>query len=128
MLDLTALFDEYEHVLLVSSAVARFSILKRRVLECEGYIRVRAELTDGGLLEFSEFWSGTLEDDIVLCEYTYHWQNAEGRLIQRWDTAKHHRDLPYAPHHIHLGTGTTEGNPYPPTLQSVLREIESIVS
>ena len=125
---LDLLFDEYEHLLLASPAVAKFTVVKRRVLESEGYIRVRVELTNSGLLEFSEFWDGGAEVEVALRDYAYHWQDGAGRLVKRWDTAKHHLDLPGAPHHVHLADGTVEGNPMPPTLQSVLKEIESQAS
>ncbi|MBI3360033.1 MAG: hypothetical protein HY023_02880 [Chloroflexi bacterium] len=128
MAALAAQFDEHEHLLLASPAVARFVVVKRRALEREGYIRVRAELIGGGLLEFSEFWDGAAEGEIDLREYTYHWQDAIGQLVRRWDTAKHHPDLPHAPHHIHLADGTTVDNPWPATLQSVIKEIEEQVS
>ena len=128
MADLTALFEEYEKLLLASPVVARFNIVKRRIVEREGFIRGRAELTGGGLLEFSEFWSGEAGEEITLREYTYHWQDAEGQLVQRWDNARHHPDLPHAPHHVHSADGTTEGNPQPPTFQSVLNEIEAQAS
>ena len=124
MADLTALFEEYEKLLLASPVVTQFNIAKRRIVEREGFIRGRAELTGGGLLEFSEFWSGEEGEEITLREYTYHWQDAEGQLVQRWDNAPHHPDLPHAPNHVHFADGTTQGNPQPPTLQSVLNEIE----
>jgi len=127
MTDLNALFDEYERALLLSPAIAGFTIIKRRVLEREGFIRVRAELSSGGFLEFSEYWQEPTEDEIVRYEYTYHWQDAGGLLIQRWDNARHHPDLPHAPHHTHLAGGITEGQAEPPTLQLLLEAIENAV-
>ncbi len=69
---LDLLFDEYELLLLISPAVAKFTVVKRRVLESEGYIRVRVELTKSALLEFSEFWDGGTEDEVALRDYAYH--------------------------------------------------------
>ena len=101
MTDLTALFAEYERALLASPTVTRFTILKKRIIEREGFIRARAELKGGGL---------------------------EGQLIRRWDNASHYPDLPHAPHHIHHGDEMPEGNSQPPTLQTVLTEIEANLS
>lgn len=126
MTDLIALFDDHERALLLSPAIARFTVIKRRVIEREGFSRVRAELASGGLLEFSEYWRETSGSEIARGEYTYHWQNSSGSLVSRWDSAKHHPSLPHAPHHAHRADGTTEGDPQPPTLQSVLRDIESV--
>jgi hypothetical protein len=35
--------------------------------------------------------------------YSYHWADAAGRLIQRWDSTPHFPALPGFPHHIHDG-------------------------
>lgn len=35
-------------------------------------------------------------------KYSYHWQDAQGRLISRWDNSPHHRELSTFPHHRHL--------------------------
>jgi hypothetical protein len=124
MLDLSALFDEYERVLLISSAVVRFSVLKRRVLERGGYLRVRAELVDGGLFEISEFWHEADDGQISRSEYSFHWQARSGQLVWRWDNVKHHQELSSAPHHAHTAEGRGESIESPPDLETVLREIE----
>lgn len=120
MLNLNALFDEYDHLLLISSVVAE---CKRRVLERDGYIRIRAKLVAGGLLEFSEFWDET-EGKEAPCEYAYHWQDSTGQLVYRWDNVNHYGRLPNAPHHLHLADGRVEGLIAPPDLAAVLEEIE----
>ena len=125
MVDLPALFGEYEHALLLSAAVARFDIIKRRILEREGFIRVRADLADGGVLEFAEFWGEAARGDVVRRAYTYHWQDAAGNLIRRWDSAGHYPHLPHSPHHVHFPDGTIEGNPEPPSFHLVLKSIGS---
>lgn len=48
-------------------------------------------------------------------QYSFQWQDANNRLIRRWDNAKHFGQLPYAPHHIHHAGGTVEGNPAEPS-------------
>ena len=126
MADLADVFDEYERLLLSSPAAVRFQVIKRRVIDREGFIRIRVELTDGDLLEFSEYWHETASGDPVRDEYTYHWQDAEGSLISRWDSAKHFPNLPYRPHHVHRADGSTEGNAELPTLQSILKQIEGL--
>jgi len=35
-------------------------------------------------------------------KYSYHWQDAQGKLITRWDNSPHHRELSTFPHHRHL--------------------------
>ncbi|OLS20877.1 MAG: hypothetical protein HeimC2_35510 [Candidatus Heimdallarchaeota archaeon LC_2] len=35
--------------------------------------------------------------------YSYHLQNQQNELIQRWDNSPHHSELETFPHHTHLG-------------------------
>ena len=35
-------------------------------------------------------------------KYSYHWQDAQGRLITRWDNSPHHKELSTFPHNRHL--------------------------
>lgn len=35
-------------------------------------------------------------------KYSFHWQNAKGKLISRWDNAPHYPDISSYPHHQHL--------------------------
>jgi hypothetical protein len=125
MIDLAAVFDEYERLLLLSPIVSRWTVVKRRVQDSGGYVRLRAELTDGGLLEISEYWAETSGAELARLEYSFHWQAADGQLNVRWDNAAHHPELPNAPHHRHRAGGTAEGNRELPTVTSVLRMIES---
>lgn len=36
-------------------------------------------------------------------KYAFHWQDAAGRLIARWDNAAHWPQIATYPHHKHLG-------------------------
>lgn len=36
-------------------------------------------------------------------KYAFHWQEASGRLIVRWDNAAHWPDITTYPHHKHVG-------------------------
>jgi hypothetical protein len=125
MVDLVGVFDEYERLLLLSPAVARWTIIKRRVQDSGGYIRLRAELADGGLLEMSEYWAETLDAELARLEYSFHWQAADEQLRLRWDNAAHHPELPNAPHHLHRADGAAEGSGELPDLSVILRTIES---
>lgn len=39
---------------------------------------------------------------LSLLPYSYHWADANQRLIRRWDNAFHHPTLPNFPHHVHM--------------------------
>ena len=36
-------------------------------------------------------------------KYSYHWQDADGKLLVRWDNAPHHPEISTYPNHKHVG-------------------------
>ena len=124
MTPVAAHFDAIERLLLISKAVARFTELNREALSKVGQLRVRAELLDGGVLEFFEYVMIEPSGLVRPVKYSYHWQDANRQLVRRWDNVKHHLELPNAPHHVHRAGGQVEGVQPPPDLETVLKEIE----
>lgn len=43
-------------------------------------------------------------------KYSYHWQDANGQLIIRWDNSPHHKELSTFPHHRHLSKEVSISN------------------
>ncbi len=75
------------------------------------------ELKDGSRLHLNEVWlSGTLH------KYAYYWLTPIGALVQGWDNAPHHPNIPTYPHHSHTPTAITPSSVR--TLVDVLAEIE----
>jgi Family of unknown function (DUF6516) len=70
-------------------------------------------LADGSHLEFSEYMQCSPPGEIAVITYSYHWADADDRLITRWDNTPHFPNLPGFPDHIHDGaTGeVTPGQP-----------------
>ncbi len=89
--------------LLTDPVVARFHIRRERSTLTDAHIRVRMDLSGGDSLEFSEYVERTLEGKIEVRVYSYHWADADGNLIRRWDNTPHFPDLAGFPHHIHDG-------------------------
>lgn len=89
--------------------------------------RFRISLKDGGLLEMME--RVIVEGNSPLCHTTYrfHWQDAKGRLIHRWDNAPHHPHLPGFPYHLHLGENMSVETSEPITGLMLLGEIDSLM-
>ena len=88
-----------------------------------GYIRVRIRLKNGDLLELSEyvtFHAGEIE----IISYTYHWQDAYGRLKKRWDNASYHSSAQSHPFHVHDGSEQNILSSEPMTLRKILQSIE----
>ena len=111
-------------ILTVSSVVERFQVVKKKVVETDGYLRVRAKLVDESLLEISMYCQH-VDDDVNITGYRFHWQDKESLLIKRWDNAKHHPELKTFPNHVHLGNDKTVKESAPIDLQEVLEVLES---
>jgi hypothetical protein len=116
-------FDEIEMRLIESPVIASYEQVRREITPTDGKLRIRATLIDGGLLELFEYVTEE-RGGINLVKYSFHWQDADGKLICRWDDVKHHMDLPNAPHHLHTG----EAPPQPvfdvPNALTILARIE----
>ncbi|MBI3957392.1 MAG: hypothetical protein HY328_01185 [Chloroflexi bacterium] len=99
------------------------SILVREKLEEEAaFYRFRLLLADGSRLDASERVE-LIGERLVITKYSFHWQDRDGRLIARWDTAPHHLTLPTFPHHIHDGAEENIQPHAPVTLADVLATI-----
>ncbi|MBI3814799.1 MAG: hypothetical protein HY279_10110 [Nitrospinae bacterium] len=62
-----------------------------------GILKGRIVLLDGSILDFREIVSAAEHD------YRFHWMDEANKLIIRWDTAPHHRQLSNFPFHKHTG-------------------------
>jgi hypothetical protein len=94
--------DAIKERLLTASIVASFEIARERITSVDGHVRARLVLVDGSQLEFSEYVQRS-GGQIEVVTYSYHWADADGALIRRWDNAPHYPDLSGFPHHIHRG-------------------------
>jgi len=91
-----------------------------------GFVRGEVEFRDGSsLLFFRELIDLRLPMQKVM--YAYHYQKADGTLIFRYDNTAHHKSVPTFPYHKHLMGGDVTSSDIP-SLEQVLREIESLIS
>lgn len=107
------------------SIVVSFDVIREFANLDEGFIRVRASLTNGDILDFSEFvrQSDTLES----VSYRYQWLDKDKKHIRRWDNALHYPNLDNFPHHTHDGE-TDEVMPAAPTnIFVILDEVAKII-
>ncbi|HFQ93806.1 MAG TPA: hypothetical protein ENK32_07340 [Anaerolineae bacterium] len=90
----------------------------------QGTIEGRLRFYDSSLLEFDEavLWR---DKQIVKLRYAYHYQDALGKVIFRYDNVPHHPDIITFPHHKH--TGSTVEPAQAPDLSEVLQEIEALL-
>jgi hypothetical protein len=95
--------DETARLFLLSPVVRSFQVREREERLQEGFIRVRAVLSNGDILEAFEFVVAS-PHAVQTRTYRIHWQFADGQLKRRWDNAPHHPDISTFPHHVHIGT------------------------
>ena len=125
---LIARFQHQQSLLVASHIIVEYTILAELIRKYDGYLRIRAKLSNGGLLEYAEFLELGSDGQVSDLKYSFHWQNTEHKMVQRWDNAKHHPELRHAPHHIHWSDGRITGNSEIPTLDTVLRIIEQRIA
>ena len=119
----SAYLDDVEQAFLLSPVVCSFQVREREERLHEGFIRLRAMLSNGDLLEAFEFVVATFG---VLQTLTYrmHWQQGDGRLKRRWDNAPHHTEVSTFPHHVHVGLAEHVESSEPMTTFKVLALVE----
>jgi hypothetical protein len=106
------------------SIVVSFDIIREFANLNEGFIRARASLTNGDILDFSELVKQA--NDLECVSYRYQWLDKNKKHIRRWDNALHYPKLKNFPHHIHMGEN--EVAPGAPTnIFAVLGEIAAII-
>ncbi|MDZ7696255.1 MAG: DUF6516 family protein [Deltaproteobacteria bacterium] len=117
-------FDEIEARLIECPAILAYQIIRKDISPDDGKLRIRSTLTGGGVFECFLYVRGMG----YLCpplKYSFHWQNAQGKTVRRWDNAPHHKDLAYAPHHAHIGDDHVEGFSGNPDIFAFIDEVES---
>lgn len=78
-----------------SRIIKKHTILDYKSSSKAQYLKAKVELKNGDLLFIKEYISSTEH------LYSYHWQEANGDLIIRWDNSPHHNELKTFPHHKH---------------------------
>ncbi len=100
--------------------IASHQITRQRSSNYDAYIRVIASFIDNSRLEIMEYARITVEDDMELTRYSYHWMDSDNNLLIRWDNAEHYPDLPNFPYHLHDGDEKNVVPGEPMTLSRVL--------
>jgi len=120
-------FDAIEVRLIQSPVITSYQIVSREIALVDGKLRIKMTLSDGGLSEFVEYVTES-NGEIQLSKYSFHWQDAQRKLKQRWDNAPHHPELPNAPHHVHHEDRTVHGVMIKPDLFYVIKQIEQALT
>ncbi len=107
MSDIATYLSEVELALVSSAAIAEYQIIRSWANSDDGYIRIRATLTNDDFLEAAEYF--ILEQErIVTVNYRYQWMDGTQRALRRrWDNIPDHPELRNFPHHnMHMDDET----------------------
>ena len=97
-------------------SIYSYQILEYKTWSVGAYLKLKILFRDNSVLFVKEFVNETERN------YSYHWQNKRGQLIQRWDNAPHHKKVKTFPHHIHRNNKISESTEI--SLRDVLKTID----
>src|ERR1035437_7758596 len=100
-----------------SDIITGFDVLEYNIDEGKLHYKIKISFTDNSLLFVKEYVSETER------KYSFHWQNATGELLIRWDNSPHHKEIITFPHHKHIGSEIQSNKE--PELNDVLAEIRN---
>jgi len=66
------------------------------------------------------------DETVEISKYNFHWQDATGNLIRRWDNAPHHPELDNYPHHVHAKDTVSASSEI--GIRTVLSVVKSILN
>jgi hypothetical protein len=102
-----------------ASIIQAYKITRFEQVGSSFRLRAQLEFIDGSLLYLRE----TVLEGIER-KYSYHWQNADGNLLIRWDNAPDW-EIETFPHHKHVGSQQNVVASYERTLEQVLAVIKN---
>ena len=112
-------------LIIANSQVAGWKALREEAQGDLGLFRYRITFHDGSLLEMFERFQ-IVNEKLLITKYRFHWQDAAGRLLKRWDNAAHHPQVSTHPHHVHDGSEENVSSYEPLSAEAVLAMIASI--
>ena len=128
MTDPDAHLSEIELALIASEIIAHYVVVRSWANTDDGYIRVRATLTNGDFLEAAEYFV-VQQGHVVTVDYRHQWMNANRTILhRRWDNTPHHPALAGFPDHCHVGSEDNVVPSEPTSLLRVLAWLENEMS
>jgi len=125
MRDSISYLTEIQISLVNSSIISEFKVIRTWVNTDDGYIRIRATLTNGDFLEMAEYFI-IQKGDITIVDYRHHWTDGDKRILRkRWDNTPDHQELEGFPHHVHIGNESTVMQSSPMSIINLLTVLEN---
>ena len=122
--DIQSYFAEMINNFLSSPIIETFHIIREWRSEEEGDLRAKCTLTNGDSLEVSEYVE-IIDEESLVENYTFHWQNVNRKLVKRWDNVKHHKEIDTFPYHVHDGDEKNIKTSEPMNHNKVLKIIQN---
>lgn len=116
-------FEQLEEIINHSSLILRSDLEKIKFDDFSGIIRGRLHF-DKGILDFIDVLTTKNNPMYIKKKYKYHFMNAEGDLIFRYDNVPHHPELKSFPHHKHTQDKIFDA--VEPSLILILTEIKNL--
>jgi hypothetical protein len=116
-------FAQLEEVINACGSIRTKIIYKDKRSEYVGYFKAELYFQNGSSLHVREF--AFTRSEIVKYTYSYHYQDADGRLIFRYDNTRHFPDLANFPHHKHTPAGVAPADK--PDLRTILDEVTGLL-
>ena len=101
------------------TGVVHWSVVREEAQGDWGLFRYRLYFPEGGQLEALERFE-VVEGEVQVAKYSFHWQDGDGQLIQRWDNAAHHPEIKTHPDHVHVGKDNSVLPHEPVNLEKVM--------
>jgi len=124
MNEIAAHLAEVELALVSSPVIRVYQVVRSWANTDDGYIRVRATLTNGDFLEATEYFV-LRGEQIVTIDYRHQWMSGDKAVLRRrWDSTPDHPGLANFPHHVHVGNEETVFPSQPLSLIELLQLLE----
>lgn len=124
MSDIATYLSEVELALVSSLIIAEYCIVRSWANTDDGYIRVRATLTNGDFLEAAEYFALD-QGQITIIDYRYQWMDGDKELLRRrWDSTPDHPELEGFPYHVHTGGEGSVASSRSTSLVALLNTLE----
>ncbi len=110
--------------MIIDPIVESFEIINEKIGEKEGYLRVTIKFPDDSVMHCFEYV--LFDETVEISKYNFHWQDATGNLIRRWENAPHHPELDNYPHHVHAKDTVSASSEI--GIRTVLSVVKSILN
>lgn len=121
-----AYFRQIDTLISLSRIVHSYSVTYDKRSTYIGFIRGSIYCFDGSILHLRAFVN--VQHNVERYMYAYHYQRPDGTFVFRYDNTPHFPALPTFPHHKHAGSESNVVPADPPALQTVLDEIQGLIT